>query len=36
VIEKNGGRRHAAPTLNELGKGQGKEEEEGIRDRKRK
>jgi hypothetical protein len=27
VIEENGGRRHAAPTPNELGKGQEEEEE---------
>jgi hypothetical protein len=27
VIEKNGGRGHAAPILNELGKGQEKEED---------
>jgi hypothetical protein len=26
VIEENGGRRHAAPTPNELGKGQEEEE----------
>jgi hypothetical protein len=28
VIEENGGRGHAAPTPNELGKGQEEEEEE--------
>jgi hypothetical protein len=28
VIEENGGRRHAAPIANELGKGQEEEEED--------
>jgi hypothetical protein len=30
VIEENGWRRHAAPTPNELGKGQEEEEDEQL------
>jgi hypothetical protein len=30
VIEKNGGRGHAAPTPNELGKGQEEEEDSSF------